>query len=368
MPVNAADIRDEWTLGYASTGAILLVIPLLIAMLIETPLLLVSDRWSAAKSVPISLALMGVFMLLGASAGSIWTVSLAFGGWAAMSGIGCAAAQGALMNAFPDERERWMTRWTLFGTLGDGATTLVIVAVAYLGFGWRGALATAGALHLLHAMVLARVRIPEGEADDDDEDDGRESLWTKLRRGFGDRELLAWLTASALCCLLDEIFVVFGALFLRDHLGAGMVAQAVAFGVCALGGVLGLLATDRLLVRVDPLRLLVWAGIGCVVAIVLWLQVRSIPISIVIGVLVAPLYPICAARAYATKPGEPGLVAAVDQVFAWLPIAAPAVLGLVADRWGVIVAIALLLAQPIGVALVAVVRIRPRHSTQDKLG
>jgi fucose permease len=136
--------------------------------------------------------------------------------------------------------------------------------------------------------------------------------------------------------------------------------QAIGFGVCALGGVLGLVATDRLLHRVDPLRLLVFAGVACVVVVAVWLQVRSIPISIallfVIGAVVAPLYPICAARAYAAKPGEPGLVAAVDQLFAWVPVVAPLVLGLIADRWGVVAALVLLMAQPIGVAWVALSR------------
>jgi MFS family permease len=371
-PVSAADVRDEWTLAYASTSFVLLVVPLLLAMLIETPLLLVSDRWSSAKVVPISLALMGVFMLLAASSSSMWMLALAFGGWGAVGGLTCATAQGALMDAYPDQRERWMTRWTLFGTLGDAATPLVIVAVAWLGFGWRGALAVVGLLHLAHALVLAWVRMPARagpSGDDDDDDDTRESIWARMRRGLADRELLAWLSASALCCLLDEIFVVFASLFLRDQLGADMIVQAIAFGVCALGGVLGLLATDRLLLRVDPLRLLVVASVASVIVILIWLQVRSIPISIallfVIGVVVAPLYPICAARAYAAKPGEPGLVAAVDQLFAWVPVVAPVLLGLIADRFGVILALGLLLAQPIGVGLVAAVRIHSADPTRS---
>ncbi|MFV8751938.1 MFS transporter [Nannocystaceae bacterium ST9] len=358
-PVSAAEVRDEWTLAYGSTGVVLLVVPLLLAILIESPLLLVSDRWSRAKVVPIGVALMGVFMLLAASAGSMWTLSLAFGGWAAMSGLACAQAQGALMDAFPDQRERWMTRWTLCGTLGDAATPLVILAVAALGFGWRGALAAAGLLHVGHALVLAWVGLPvhASTSEDDDEDDDGETLWARLRRGLADR----------------EIFVVFGSLFLRDQLGASMGELAIAFGVCAIGGVLGLVATDRVLHRVDPLGLLVGAGLACAVVFVGWLQVRELWLSVallfVLGVLIAPLYPICAARAYAAKPGEPGLVAAVDQSFAWVGIAAPWLIGLAADRWGVVAAMALLLIQPLVVAWVGARRIgRSTHSDQDSAG
>ncbi len=369
--MSAAEVRDEWTLAYGSTGVVLLVVPLLLAILIESPLLLVSDRWSRAKVVPIGIALMGVFMLLAAGAGSMWTLSLAFGGWAAMSGLACAQAQGALMDAFPDQRERWMTRWTLCGTLGDAATPLVILAVAALGFGWRGALVAAGLLQVGHALVLAWVGLPvHAGSSEEEEDDDDESLWARLRRGLADRELLAWLGASALCCLLDEIFVVFGSLFLRDQLGASMGELAIAFGVCAIGGVLGLVATDRVLHRVDPLRLLACAGLACAVVFVAWLQVRELWLSVVLlfvlGVLLAPLYPICAARSYATKPGEPGLVAAVEQSFAWVGIVAPWLIGLAADRWGVVPAMMLLLIQPLGVAWVGARRIgRSTHSAQD---
>jgi hypothetical protein len=77
-----------------------------------------------------------------------------------------------------------------------------------------------------------------------------------------------------------------------------------------------------------------------------------------IGVWVAPLYPICAARAYGARPGQAGLVAAIDQLFAPVSLLAPLLVGLVADRVGIVVALALLLIQPVGVGLVALIQSR----------
>jgi MFS family permease len=355
-PVSAAEIRDEWSLAYGSTSVALLVVPLLIALLVEGPLLLASDRWPRRRSIPIGLALMGAALLLASAASSTWWLALAFGAWATFGGIACAQAQGALMDAFPDARERWMTRWTLCGAIGDAATPVLVTLAAWLGFGWRGALAAAGVLHVGHAIVLACLPIPSGEGDDDD-DAGDESAWARVRRGLADRRLLAWLGACSLCCLLDEIFVVFGTLRLRDELGATPQVQALIFGLGALAAALGLLLGERLLARIEPLRLLRISCAACALAFVAWLWVDSLAASFALALVVelcaAPLYPICAAQAYACKPGESGLIAALDSALGWLQIVAPLGLGLIADRWGLDVALACLLVQPLGVALLA---------------
>jgi MFS family permease len=360
-PVSAADIRDEFSVAYSGVAWMLLVAPLLLSMVVEGPLLLVSDRWKRERVATACIAAMGICMLLAASASSMWMLALAFGAWGSIGGLGCGLCQGVLMDAYPDERERWMTRWTLMGAIGDAATPLLIIAVTSAGMGWRAALAIAGALHLIHALVLSRVRLEATTAsdDEDDEEEPRGSIGQKLREALRDRELMLWLAASAACCLLDEILVAFGALYLHDELAAGIEVQGLAFLLCAVFGALGLFLTERLLHRVDPLRLLIATSLATALVFVLWLCVRTIPASVVllglIGLFCAPLYPICAARAYAARPGQAGLVAALDQLFAPVPLLAPLLVGFVADRSGIVIALAILLLQPVGVGLVAVV-------------
>ncbi|PRQ05115.1 MFS transporter [Enhygromyxa salina] len=359
-PLSAADIRDDLGVAYGGIALILLVAPLLLSMLVEGPLLLLSDRWRRDRVAAICVGLMGVFMVSAACARSAWLLALAFGAWGSAGGLGCGLSQALLMDAHPDARERWMTRWTLMGALGDMATPLLILGVASLGWGWRAGLGLAGGLHLVHAVVLARVRMqPVSACEPEGAEPAERPLLERLRAGLRDRELLMWLGACSLCCLLDEILVAFGVLFLRDELGAPIETQAIAFAACGVGGVLGLAVTEWLLRRVDGLRLLVVSSIACVVVYVLWLQLHTIPVSLValflVGVCVAPLYPICAARAYAARPGQAGLVAAIDQLFAPVSLLAPLLIGLVADGIGIVVALALLLLQPVGVGLVAVV-------------
>lgn len=376
-PVSAADIRDELGLAYGGAALALLVGPLLFSLVIEGPLLLLSDRWRRDRMAALAMLAMGLCMLLAACAGSAWALALAIGGWATASGVACGVSQGALMDAYPDERERWMTRWTAMGALGDSVAPALVFGCAALGFGWRGALVAAAILHLVHAPLLARAirRVAPGEGGEDDEDeDGSEpkSLRERLRAGLRDPTLLGWLAGSALCCLLDEMLYVFGALFLRDELGAGVATQTIAFMACAVAGVVGLAITDRLLRRVDPLRLLVIASLGCALAFAAWLSVRTVTGSILalalVGAFVAPLYPICAARAYATRPGEAGLVAAVDQLFSPFQIVAPLVVGVIADRHGVVVALALLLLQPIGVGLLGLVHLVKTAQNRPEMG
>jgi MFS family permease len=366
LPVSASDIRDEFAVAYSGIALMLLVAPLLLSMVVEGPLLLFSDRWKRERVATACMAAMGICLLVAASASSAWMLALAFGAWGSIGGLGCGLCQGVLMDAYPDERERWMTRWTLMGELGDFVTPLLIIALTAAGLGWRAALVVAGALQLVHALVLSLVRLEpataDGDAangdDDDDDDDARGSIWENLRAALRDRELMLWLGACALCCLLDEILVAFGVLFLRDELGAGVDVQALAFLVAALCGVLGLFLTDRLLHRVDPRNVLIASSLATAVVFVLWLFARTIPASVIllglIGLFCAPLYPICAARAYAARPGQAGLVAALDQLFVPVPVLAPLLIGFVADRFGIVFALALLLLQPVGVALAAV--------------
>jgi len=362
-PVSAADIRDELDLAYTSLALVLLIAPLLSSVVIEGPLLLVSDRWRRERAATIGVALMGLFMIAAGCAQSAWALALALGAWGSAGGLGCGLCQGALMNAYPEARERWMTRWTLMGTLGDVATPLLIVGASALGLGWRAALIFAGILHLIHAAVLSRVRLDDDDDDDQDDDDADPpSLWAQLRAGARDRTLMTWLGAAALTCLLDEILVAFGSLYLRDELGAGIELQGLAFMVCALGGALGLAVSDRLLTRVDPVRLLATSAGLTIVVYAAWLLSATIATSVValglLGLVAAPMYPICAAQAYAARPGQPGLVAAVEQLYAPLPLLAPLLVGLVADRFGLLAALAVLALEPIGIGLIALAQLR----------
>jgi fucose permease len=239
---------------------------------------------------------------------------------------------------------------------GDLAAPALIAALGAASIGWRGAYLVVGVVLFAWAVGLTRVRFDTGApAGGDDEEHAPlfASLWLALRN----RRLLLWLFGASLCDLLDEILVVFASLHLRDELGAGDVARAVLLGGYTAGAALGLVLTDRLLRRMDPLRLLAMSGAACAALFVVWIAVPAIWLSALllfaVGVTAAPLYPITMAQAFAALPGKSGAVQAASHLFTPTSMMLPLLVGWMADRFGTSVALLALAAQPIGLAILA---------------
>jgi fucose permease len=217
------------------------------------------------------------------------------------------------------------------------------------------------------ALVLARQPFPGCTSTVEAHEDGAEpSVLSALAEAVRNRRLMFWLGATAMCDLLDEIVIVFAALHLRDSLDAGPIARSIVLGTGIVGAVAGVLLTDRLLSRIEPLRLLVATSIACAVVYVAWLVAPVVWLSallfFLVGVTAAPMYPIASAQAYRALPGRSGTVNAAGHCFTPLTLAAPWALGVLADFSNVQVALALLLLQPIGLLLAALSALRgQRH-------
>ena len=72
-----------------------------------------------------------------------------------------------------------------------------------------------------------------------------------------------------------------------------------------------------------------------------------------VGLTTAPLYPLAKAQAYRSLPDQAGMVNAVGHVFQPLDIVVPLILGVIADRFGLVPALLLLAAQPAGLLWIA---------------
>jgi MFS family permease len=145
----------------------------LLAIFVEAPLLAWSERvrvgrFSAAALFTFALACFGAAL---ADGPLLFVLALALYGPA--SGCALAASEGLLVETRPDERERTIARLTLAGALGDLAVPLLLGALAWLGLGWRVAMAVAGGAALLLAFVHGTSReldrLPPKERDDDDD-------------------------------------------------------------------------------------------------------------------------------------------------------------------------------------------------------
>ncbi|HEY5937936.1 MAG TPA: MFS transporter, partial [Kofleriaceae bacterium] len=204
-------------------------------------------------------------------------------------------------------------------------------------------------------FAFAVRRFIEPPASDDDETP--EPLWTALKAALRNPVLVLWLFGTALCDLLDDIFVVFASLHIRHELGASTAWQGIIIGAFIAGGALGLVILERVLARHSERRVLIATCLLCAVSYVLWLAAPTLWLSAIlmvpVGVTSAPLYPLAAARAYACCPGRSGIVLAASHLFTPFGLMLPWLLGLVADHAGTHVTLALLIIQPLGLALLA---------------
>ena len=278
--------------------------------------------------------------------------------WGVATGAATSCAELTLIDRWPDQRARTMARWTLLALVGDLAAPLLLGALAVVAPGpgtWRIAFAIAGGLLAALAACASLSPLPAAQiAAGDDEP----PLWQAAREAIRDRVLIGWLFGTALCNLLDEILIVFASLHARDELGASAAAQSAMVGAFIAGGAIGLVGLDRLLARHGEHRLVIAAGIACTAAFAAWLAAPVVWLSVVlivpVGATAAPLYPLASAQAYARCPGRSSVVLVTSHLFAPFALALPWLLGWIADRAGVLAALALLAAQPIGLVALAV--------------
>lgn len=365
MPtVGAPFLRTELETDYATLALVLFVSPMVIGLVIESPLMVLVDRVDRSKRryvIAAALAVMAASMLVCGAARSAWVFTLAYALYGPASGISCGLAQSALCDANPDDPERAMTRWTLAGAIGDLGAPLLIGACA-AAFGWRWAFVAGGAMLLFWAVSMSlREDVASHEAveTEDEEEEGAApgGFWASVREGFANRALVAWLVGSTLCSLMDETLLAFSVLRIRVLGGSDWDIAATGLAL-ALGGTVSLALVERMLAAGrDPRAMLAVSCVGTVLSFIAWLLLPpgllSIGAMFVAGAFIAPMYPITKARAFASAPGRGALVGALDNVFMTFDIAAPVLLGLVADRWGVTLALAVLLLQPVIVVVLA---------------
>ncbi len=350
--LGAPGIQSEFGVSYGQAAGWPHTALMALGFALETPFLLLADRWPRRPFVAGGLALLAALSLLAALAPSYWVLLAVLLLWGPASGIAINVAQSALVDAHPDERERWMTRWTLAGAAGDLTGPAVFAACALFGLGWRTAFAASGAATLAYALVVSRARFPApARAAADDEPDP--SLRDALRTALAERRLLVWSAVGALLVLLDEIVVSFAGLWLRDRFGLGDAARSLILGLTIAGSAAGLLAVDFALRRVEPLRLLAVISAGGCVAVPLWFAADSVFASVfwlfAIDALAAGYYPIVAAQAYRALPGRSGAVNAVGSLFTPFELVIPLGVAAVADGFGLAPALLLLGLEPLGV-------------------
>lgn len=330
----------------------MLGVPLAACLLFEAPLLLWVTRRDRARGVWHALALQGVACLACACAQGPWSLLLGISAMTLALSVACALAQARLVEEHPDDPERILVRWTFMGALGDLAAPLLFALCLRLDGGFRSVFAACGAACLAQAAWLWRAgRGQTIAASSTPYDERRPPLMAAMRAALEDPALLGWVFATMLCALLDEILLVFGSLQLHEQRGFDAATTDALLFLLALGSMVGIAITDRLVMRVSAAVVLAASCVACVAVYLAWLALPGVIANgaclFVLGATIGPQFPLAQAQCYRRARGEPVLVNVIESALEPLHAALPFLLGLLADRAGLWITLSVLLLQPL---------------------
>lgn len=358
--------RDSFAMTYEQVGLVFTV-GAIAALIIEPVINIASDHVS--KRTPI---LCGMFSLVFAFALAglahqytllLLAVAVAYPAIGAAVGL----AQAALVEQRPNAATRTLARWTLLSSVGDLLSPLVVAVTAATGGGWTALSLIAAALWLLAGGLTLPTPFPKPIVSRETANDTPlPSVWADLRQAIGvalrDRLLLRWMGILLMATMIDEIFLGFTGLLLHDRLHASIATTSLLLAFGMIGGMAGLLIMERVLARqADPqrmgIRMLPWLALLTLAGIVALLLAQALWLAAIalfaIGLGATGWYPVARAATYDRLPGRAGLARAITGLIMPLELILPTIVGVLAERLGLVIALGFLGLAPIGVLLLA---------------
>jgi len=345
-------IRTDLGLSYAQIG-LLLGLPSLVSSLVEPFLGILGDIWKRRILVLGGGVVFALALLLTALSQDFLVLLISFILFYPASGAFVSLSQATLMDTDPARHEQNMARWTLAGSLGVVAGPIALGAAAMLNLGWRGLFFLFAGLTLIPLAVAYRFRFAIGQREDENTDfkAGVVDALRALRRG----EVLRWLTLLQFSDLMLDVLLGFLALYFVDVVGTTPAQAGMAVAVWTGVGLLGDLLLIPLLERV---RGLPYLRLSVVVELMLFPAFLLVPVFWaklvllgLLGLFNAGWYSILQAQLYSAMPGQSGTVMTVGNVFGLVGGLIPLGLGLVAERFDLMVTMWLLLLGPLALLI-----------------
>jgi MFS transporter, FSR family, fosmidomycin resistance protein len=265
------------------------------------------------------------------------------------SGAFVSLSQATVMDLEPDRREQNMARWSVAGGVGAIAGPLALTLLVAVGLGWRELFAAFAVVSLVVLVVVMRQTpaLPHLHADRP----AIRAALAALRR----REVLRWLVLLEVCDLLLDVLLGFVALYFVDEVGVRAGVGGLAVATWTAAGLVGGLGIVVLLRRVSGLRYLRFSALAGIALYSAFLLVpgagAKLALLALLGLASAGWYSIPKARLYAAMPGQSGASIALSSIAGLIGATAPLLVALVADRYGLDVAMWILLAGPIALLL-----------------
>jgi FSR family fosmidomycin resistance protein-like MFS transporter len=340
-------IRDDLSLSYTEVG-LLLAIPSVVSLAVEPLLGLVAVAWQRRVLVLGGGLAFAFALTFAAAADSAWALLVAFSLLYPASGAFVALSQASLMDIEPERRQHNMACWTFAGAVGAIAGPLVLGAAVWLGLDWQSVFVGFAVVALALVVRLRRVPDVRGGVD------GERLRVRDALRAMTRREVLRWLFLLELSDLLLDVFGGFLALYLVDEKGTTAGSAGLAVAVWAAAGLLGSAAAIPLLQRVDGLRYLRLSALFSAAVFVAFLLVPGTAAKLgfvaAIALVNAGWYPVLQARLYDALGGASSLVLTVGALFP-LNAVLPLAIAMLADQYGLAVALWSVLAAPAALLL-----------------
>jgi MFS family permease len=227
--VAAADVERALGLSHGGFG-LLLSSGLVVGALANAVGGMLAERRGTAQVLALALTAWGTLLLLGAFAARPLLIAVVIVGIGATAGLIDVVMNVAATAAFSD-RPGGLVRFHGLFNIGAaiGAATMGLLLAS--GHTWRAAWFAVGAISWAVAAVVARARLPAGDAGE------RMSLtgaFTVLRR----EHLVLIAAAFAVGAMVESGIELWGVLFMRVHLPRGLAvgatSAAIAYAVGAI--------------------------------------------------------------------------------------------------------------------------------------
>ena len=361
-------IRNDLNLTYIQIG-LLTTVPTLIANLIEPAIGILGDTWKRRTLIVgggILFGLMSILMALSNNFGILMVVFIAL---FPASGAFVSLSQVALMDYAPQRHEHNMARWTLAGSVGQVVGPILLGVSVAFGGGWRALFILIGVVSIALAFIVRRSSIPDGSEDIEENIDfltGLRAAAGALRRP----DVLRWLVLLEFSNLILDILLSYLALYFVDVVRVTETQAGIAVAVFTGIGLLG----DALLIPLlERVRGLSYLRVSAVIEFILFTSFMLVPsvwVKIVlvglIGFFNSGWYAILQGEFYSAMPGQGGTVMALSNVGGLLGGLFPVVIGFLAERFGLNIAMRFMLLGPIALIIGLPRRIRKIDSVNSQ--
>jgi MFS transporter, FSR family, fosmidomycin resistance protein len=364
-------IRHDLSLSYVQIG-LLGAVPLIAGSILELPVGVLSGTGPRRRRVILSGGLVFVAAVLGAGlARSFAGLLVALVVFFPASGAFVSLTQSALMDAAPDRQAQHMARWTLAGSVGAVAGSVLVAAVLGAGGGWRLTFVLVAGCGLAAWLAVAATgRADTGAASGDvtaDEEAGsgwpgwREAATVVLRSGA-----LRWLVLLEVSDLLLDVLTTFLAVYLVAVAHASPSVAALGVAVRLGAGLLGDVLLIHLLERYDSRSVLrASAGLaGLMFPAFLLVPGFGPKLVLLAGLTVATAawYPVLTAEMFGSLPGRSGIAVSLTSAAGLAGGLGPLTIGVLAQHIGLSWAMTALCLAPVVMLAIPGGRQRARPS------